>query len=93
MRDGPYIALTVVAGPHGRVLGEVDRGSTRAHAGNRGSVDRVGYVEAAVVQNGTFLGLRYKWVDNNGAYVRTPEPATLYRTTGNLVGPHKVRNL
>ncbi|MGH7322712.1 MAG: xanthine dehydrogenase family protein molybdopterin-binding subunit, partial [Candidatus Rokuibacteriota bacterium] len=34
-----------------------------------------------------------RWVDNNGAYIRAPEPANLYRTTGNLVGAYRVRDL
>ena len=32
-------------------------------------------------------------VDNLGAYVRAPEPATTYRPLGNYVGPYRVRDV
>ena len=32
-------------------------------------------------------------VDNLGAYVRAPEPATTFRPLGNYVGPYRVQNV
>ena len=54
--------------------------------------DRVSYREVAVKQDGTILGVRTKVVDNVGAYLRTPEPATTFRSIGNIVGPYRVKN-
>jgi 2-furoyl-CoA dehydrogenase large subunit len=55
--------------------------------------DRVSYREVAVTRDGTVLGVRTQIVDNVGAYLRTPEPATTFRPIGNFVGPYGVRNL
>jgi len=50
-------------------------------------------VEAAFASDGELLGLRYDMVEDVGAYVRAPEPATLYRMHGSLAGAYKVRNI
>ncbi len=55
--------------------------------------DRVTYREVAVKRDGTVLGVRTRLVDNIGAYLRTPEPATTFRPIGNFVGPYRVQNL
>ena len=55
--------------------------------------DRVGTRELALTKDGEIIGLRAKVVDNLGAYVRAPEPATTYRPLGNVVGPYRVRNV
>jgi 2-furoyl-CoA dehydrogenase large subunit len=39
------------------------------------------------------LGLRIDAIDDVGAYVRAPEPATMYRMHGALSGAYRVRNL
>ncbi len=54
--------------------------------------DRVSYREVAVKQDGTILGVRTKVIDNVGAYLRTPEPATTFRPIGNIVGPYRVKH-
>ncbi len=51
--------------------------------------ERTAYYELAAKNDGTILGVRAKYVDNNGAFIRAPEPASLYRTTGNTVGPYR----
>ncbi len=55
--------------------------------------DRVEYIEGAYRRDGTLLALRKRVYDNVGAYVRAPEPACTYRTTGNTTGPYRVRHL
>ncbi|HEU0196260.1 MAG TPA: molybdopterin cofactor-binding domain-containing protein [Nevskiaceae bacterium] len=55
--------------------------------------NRVTTIEAAVRSDGELLALRYDQLDDCGAYLRAPEPATLYRMHGNLTGAYRVRNL
>jgi 2-furoyl-CoA dehydrogenase large subunit len=55
--------------------------------------DRIGTRELALTADGEIIGLRADVVDNLGAYVRAPEPATTFRPLGNYVGPYRVRNV
>jgi 2-furoyl-CoA dehydrogenase large subunit len=50
-------------------------------------------LEAAFAADGELLGLRYTVDEDVGAYVRSPEPATLYRMHGSLSGAYRVRNV
>jgi 2-furoyl-CoA dehydrogenase large subunit len=54
---------------------------------------RVTHVEAAFSADGELLALRYDAIEDVGAYVRAPEPATLYRMHGSLGGAYGVRNV
>src|SRR3990172_3682484 len=55
--------------------------------------DRVTYIEVAAKKDGTILGIRKKVMDNVGAYLRSPEPACMYRSTGNQLGAYTTKNL
>src|SRR5437762_4077304 len=55
--------------------------------------DRVAYRELAARKDGTVLGMRYRWLDNVGGYVRSPEPGCSFRPTGNFVGPYRFQHL
>src|SRR5881296_3799857 len=55
--------------------------------------DRVAYRELAATKDGTILGMRYRWLDNVGGYIRSPEPGCSFRPTGNFVGPYRFQNL
>lgn len=55
--------------------------------------DRVTWIEAAVKKDGTILGLKMKYADNVGGYIRAPEPACLYRTHSNLTGAYRIQNV
>ncbi len=55
--------------------------------------DRVAYRELAARRDGTVLGMRFRWYDNVGGYVRSPEPGCSFRPTGNFVGPYRVQHL
>lgn len=50
-------------------------------------------IEAAVETDGRIIALRYDQIDDCGAYLRAPEPATLYRMHGCLTGAYGVRHL
>ena len=54
---------------------------------------RVTRLDAAFAADGELLGLRYDALEDVGAYVRAPEPATLYRMHGSLSGAYRVRNI
>ena len=43
--------------------------------------------------DGELLALRYDAIEDVGAYVRAPEPATLYRMHGSLAGAYRVRDV
>jgi 2-furoyl-CoA dehydrogenase large subunit len=62
-------------------------------AASSASSGRVTRVDAAFSADGELLGLRYDAVEDVGAYVRAPEPATLYRMHGSLSGAYRVGNV
>ena len=62
-------------------------------AASSSSTGRVTRVEAGFAADGELLALRYDVVEDVGAYVRAPEPATLYRMHGSLSGAYRVRNV
>jgi 2-furoyl-CoA dehydrogenase large subunit len=55
--------------------------------------DRVAWRELAARKDGTILGMRFKWLDNVGGYIRSPEPGCSFRPTGNFVGPYRFQHL
>jgi 2-furoyl-CoA dehydrogenase large subunit len=62
-------------------------------AGSSGSTARSTAVRAGFSGEGELLALAYDVVEDVGAYVRAPEPATLYRMHGSLSGAYRVRNV
>ena len=57
-------------------------------ATNRGTT-----LEAAVTGHGTIAALHWDQLDDCGAYLRAPEPASLYRTHGHMTGPYRIAHL
>src|SRR6266478_4532000 len=57
------------------------------------SSDRLGTVAAAFTKHGELTGLRFKNTANMGAYVRPPEPASIYRMHAASNGCYKVKNI
>jgi 2-furoyl-CoA dehydrogenase large subunit len=55
--------------------------------------DRIGSITAAFTQAGELTGLRFRNVANMGAYIRPPEPASLYRMHSAASGCYRVRNI
>ena len=57
------------------------------------ATNRVTRIEAAVEADGRVTALRLDQLEDCGAYLRAPEPATLYRNHGNLTGPYLIPHL
>lgn len=51
------------------------------------------HLRAAVDVDGKILALDYDQIEDCGAYLRAPEPATLYRMHGCVTGPYQIQNL
>ena len=62
-------------------------------AASSSSSGRVTHVEAGFTSAGELVALRYDAIEDVGAYVRAPEPATLYRMHGSLAGAYRVQNV
>src|SRR5271169_201616 len=50
-------------------------------------------LSAAIADDGRILALDWDQVEDCGAHLRAPEPATLYRMHGNLTGAYDIRHL
>tara|TARA_R110002110_G_scaffold404453_1_gene622768 strand:- start:6206 stop:9190 length:2985 start_codon:yes stop_codon:yes gene_type:complete len=50
-------------------------------------------IEAAVEEDGRITGLDWDQIEDCGAHLRAPEPATLYRMHGNMTGAYDIPNL
>ena len=57
------------------------------------ATNRVSTISAAVDAGGRIRALAYDQLDDCGAYLRAPEPATFYRMHGVLTGAYDVRHL
>src|SRR5438270_234848 len=86
----PYITLIALAS---RVLGcpvrWIEDRLEHLKASSSGT-DRVTYVTGALDENGRVLALKLTQYDDVGAYIRAPEPATLYRTYGDTTGAYDI---
>src|SRR5438034_4572927 len=89
----PYMALIALAA---RLTGVAVKWieDRREHLlASSSGTDRVAYREVAARRDGTVLGMRYRWLDNVGGYIRSPEPGCSFRPTGNFVGPYRFQHL
>ncbi len=57
------------------------------------STGRATDIEAAVDNDGRIVALSYDQLDDCGAYLRAPEPATFYRMHGCLTGAYRIEHL
>ena len=57
------------------------------------ATNRVTTLEAAVEADGRIRALAWDQVEDVGAHMRAPEPATLYRMHGNLTGAYDIRHV
>ena len=57
------------------------------------ATNRVTTLAAAVETDGRITALDWDQVEDCGAHLRAPEPATLYRMHGNMTGAYAVRNV
>lgn len=89
----PYIALMcVVSRVVGRPVKWIETRREHLLASSFGA-GRVAVVEAGFRRDGVLMALRYRFIDDVGAYARSPEPAGLYRCFGNLVGAYRVQDI
>jgi 2-furoyl-CoA dehydrogenase large subunit len=86
----PYVVLMALASKHaGRPVRWTEDRIEHLLASSSGA-GRAMRFEAAVTEDGTVRALRADLVDNVGAYLRPPEPSTLYRCYGNLTGAYRI---
>src|SRR5579863_8560043 len=57
------------------------------------ATNRATSLAAAVADDGRILALDWDQIEDCGAHLRAPEPATLYRMHGNLTGAYDIRHL
>ncbi|HYM31161.1 MAG TPA: xanthine dehydrogenase family protein molybdopterin-binding subunit [Candidatus Cybelea sp.] len=57
------------------------------------ATNRVTRIEAAVRRDGIVTALDWDQIEDCGAYLRAPEPATLYRMHGNMTGAYDIRHV
>lgn len=57
------------------------------------ATNRVTTIEAAVDADGRVRALAWDQLEDVGAHIRAPEPATLYRMHGNLTGAYDIRHV
>src|SRR5213592_3763788 len=89
----PYIALIALAARRTGVPVKWIEDRREHLLASSSGTDRVAYRELAAKKDGTILGMRFRWLDNVGGYIWSPEPGCSFRPTGNFVGPYRFRNL
>jgi len=89
----PYIALIGLAAMTTGVPVKWIEDRREHLAASSSGTDRVAWREVAARRDGTVLGMRFRWLDNVGGYIRSPEPGCSFRPTGNFVGPYRFQHL
>jgi 2-furoyl-CoA dehydrogenase large subunit len=89
----PYMALMALAARCAGVPVKWIEDRREHLLASSSGTDRVAYRELAAKLDGTILGMRYRWLDNVGGYIRSPEPGCSFRPTGNFVGPYRFQHL
>ncbi len=86
----PYIALMALASRYaGHPVRWTEDRIEHLLASSAGS-DREMTYRAAYDERGVISALRVDMIDNVGAYLRPPEPSTLYRCFGNVTGAYTI---
>ncbi len=89
----PYIVLGAVAARvSGRPVKWIEDRLEHLMA-SVSATNRATTLTAAVTADGRITALDYDQVEDCGAHLRAPEPATLYRMHGNLTGAYDIANL
>lgn len=57
------------------------------------ATNRATTLSAAVAEDGKILALDWDQIEDCGAHLRAPEPATLYRMHGNMTGAYDIRHV
>ncbi|MGE3286509.1 MAG: xanthine dehydrogenase family protein molybdopterin-binding subunit [Pseudonocardia sp.] len=86
----PYVVLMALASKHaGAPVRWTEDRAEHLLASSCGA-SRVMRFAAAVTASGEVTALKADLVDDVGAYLRPPEPSTLYRCYGNVTGPYRI---
>ena len=89
----PYIALMgIAARVAGRPVKWIEDRLEHLTA-SVSATNRLITLEAAVAADGRVTALAWDQVEDVGAHIRAPEPATLYRMHGNLTGAYDIPNV
>ncbi|GAA1312645.1 xanthine dehydrogenase family protein molybdopterin-binding subunit [Pseudonocardia xinjiangensis] len=86
----PYVVLMALASKHSGTPVRWTEDRVEHLLASSSGADRVMRFAAAVTASGEVTALRVDLVDNVGAYLRPPEPSTLYRCYGNITGPYRI---
>ena len=86
----PYVTLMALASKHARHPVRWTEDRLEHLVASSAGADRLMRFEAAVTADGTVTALRADLIDNVGAYLRPPEPSTLYRCFGNITGAYRI---
>ncbi len=89
----PYIALIGLAAMESGVPVRWLEDRREHLLASSSGTDRIAYRELAARNDGTILAMRSRWLDNVGAYIRSPEPGCTFRPIGNWVGPYRFQDL
>jgi 2-furoyl-CoA dehydrogenase large subunit len=89
----PYIVLVALAARvSGRPVKWIEDRLEHL-AASVSAANRVITLEAGVAVDGRVEALAWDQLEDVGAYIRAPEPATLYRMHGNLTGAYDIRHV
>ena len=89
----PYIALMgIAARVAGRPVKWIEDRLEHLTA-SVSATNRLITLEAAVEADGRMTALAWDQVEDVGAHIRAPEPATLYRMHGNLTGAYDIKHV
>src|SRR6516225_9098371 len=89
----PYVVLLALAARKaGRPVKWVESRLEHLTAATS-ATNRVTTLSAAVDRDGVVSALAWDQLEDCGAYLRAPEPATLYRMHANMTGAYRVRHL
>lgn len=89
----PYMTLVGIASRAlGRPVKWIEDRSEHLLASSSGT-GRTARVRAAFREDGRLTALEYRFIDDVGGYIRSPEPATMYRCFGNFTGPYAVEDV
>lgn len=87
----PYITLAAAASKISRRPIRWFETRTENFLASSAGGERRGSVEIMASKDGKIKGVRYKFYEDVGAYVRPPEPGVLFRVQGNLNGAYDIR--
>jgi 2-furoyl-CoA dehydrogenase large subunit len=86
----PYVVLMALASKHAGAPVRWTEDRLEHLLASSSGADRVMWLRAALDAQGHVTALDANLVDNVGAYLRPPEPSTLYRCYGNITGAYRI---